>query len=208
MEDGFQVPVFACVFFNSKEKKCEIFDKSYRPLQCRVFPFSEMYESRKPEAFVFDYHLRLRKIPIVKHPMCDAWRLKGELTPEQRNEVIKFENLKSDLKTSCFLPIAEVDMREVGGTLSDLDFIIDHWEALPLLLYRVFSRFYGPEYLKPSLSKTESEFAEYLNQKIISGLEWWTNITFGKEEIFEMAARTEEIFFNRIMTFRSIRKFR
>lgn len=208
MDDGFQVPVFACVFFNPKRKKCEIFDKSYKPLQCRMFPFNEMYVNKKPEVFAVDRHLRLRKIPIEKHPMCDAWRLDGELTSEQKNEVIKFKKLERGMMNFCFLPITEDDMGEIGGTLKDLDYLVDYRKTLPLLLNRVFSRVYRSENLEPSLSKRESEFVEYLNQKIISGLEWWTNVTFSKGEIFEMVARMEEIFFDRIMTRRSTEKIR
>ncbi len=195
-DDGFKVPVFACVFFDPKEKKCEIFGKSYRPMQCKVFPFS----------VIDDYQIERdhRKNPVIKSPMCDPWRLKGELTSQQKNEATQFENTRINFISCSYIPITEKDMEKIGASLNNLHFVMDHWKDLPILTNRVFLRFYGSEYVNSNLNEEESRFVEHINQKIASSLEWWENIKLEKSEVFEISARMEEIFFSRIMTKRSI----
>ncbi len=198
-DDGFKVPVFACVFFDPKEKKCEIFGKSYRPMQCKVFPFSAICTSQ--------IERDRRKSPVIKSPMCDPWRLKGELTSRQKNEAIQFENMRINFINCSYTPITEKDMEKIGASLDNLHFIMDHWRDLPILTNRVFLRLYGPEYVNPNLNEEESRFVEYIRQKIASSLEWWENIKLEKSEIFEISARMEEVFFSRIMTKRSMGPF-
>ncbi len=199
IDDGFNVPVFACVFFDPKEKKCEIFDKNYRPTQCKVFPFSAICTSQIER----DH----RKNPVIKCPMCDPWRLKGELTSQQKNEATQFENMRINFINCSYIPITEKDMEKIGASLNNLRFVMDHWRDLPILTNRVFLRLYGSEYVNSNLNEEESRFVEHIHQKIASNLEWWENIKLEKSEVFEISARMEEIFFSRIMTKRSIGLF-
>ena len=39
---------FECIFFDTKEKNCSIYE--YRPLQCRTFPFWEYFKKHTDEA--------------------------------------------------------------------------------------------------------------------------------------------------------------
>jgi Fe-S-cluster containining protein len=198
-DDGFKVPVFACAFFDPKENKCEIFGKSYRPTQCKVFPFNAICTSQ--------IEIDHRKNPVIKRPMCDPWRLNGELTSQQKNEATQFENVRINFINCSYIPITEKDMGKIGASLNNLHLIMDHWRDLPILTNRVFLRLYGSEYVNSNLNEEESRFSEYIHQKIATNIEWWENIKLEKSEVFEISARMEEIFFSRIMTKRSIEFF-
>ncbi|NYT00169.1 MAG: YkgJ family cysteine cluster protein [Methanocellales archaeon] len=199
-DDGFKVPVFACVFFDPKEKKCEIFGKRYRPTQCKVFPFNAICTSQ------IEGDQRENPNPIIKLPMCDPWRLNGELTSQQKNEAKQFENIRTNFINCSYIPITEKDMEKIGASLNNLHLIMDHWRDLPILTNSVFLRFYGSD-VNSNLKEERSRFSEHIHQKIVSNLEWWEKIKLEKSEVFEMSARMEEIFFSRIMTKRSNRTF-
>ncbi|GEM_PF-4124802 len=167
-------------------------------MQCKAFPFSAMCTSQIERCH--------GKNPVITRPMCDPWRLNGELTSQQKNEATQFENIRMNFINCSYIPITEKDMEKIGASLNNLHFAMDHWRDLPILTNGVFLRLYEPEYVNSNLSEEESRFSEHMNQKIASNLEWWENIKLEKGEVFEISARMEETFFSRIMNKKNLLK--
>ena len=79
--NGKSVPVLACVFFEPNSKKCQIYNKDFRPLLCKVYPFNEIYKFKLlNEKNKFIYKLNI-------HPICKIRKIKGELTQEQLKQI-------------------------------------------------------------------------------------------------------------------------
>ncbi len=212
--DGTEVPVFACVFFNSKNKKCQIYNMNFKPVSCELFPFDESY---KYELLRRNGQLNDR---ILVSPICGLDKIKGELTLEQikqietNNTLIqqspdipditnKDEFIQSFLNTpSSFISIYK-------GALDKLKFVhdylplTDHRYDLEEILEKVIRRYhrrYFKNHKEVVLSPKQKEYQGFIRHKINQSIKSWENIIIKEGEEQELLENYKKLFPYRLRT--------
>lgn len=201
------IPVLACVFFESNSKKCLIYNTDFRPILCKVYPFNEIYNYKllKKNGKLID------KIKI--NSVCGFNRIKGKLTPEQIKQikiyysyrhpikVLDFNNrdgcIKSFLNTHFpFIPITDSVLEKLGFTFDNFPIsdLRKNLETILRIVIKEYYKRYNINYKNPKLSREQKSFKRIIQQKINSSINWWKNFTLNEGEEINLLKIYEKLF--------------
>lgn len=214
--NGITVPVFGCIFFDNETKKCEIFKKSFRPRQCRVFPLNKVYLAQKLG----------RNITIT--PTCGSERLRGVLTVEQTKQVEEYlqqwkkareqlkkvfavdsvsswKKLMTTLQFPAGIPVSDSVLQVLAiptmcEHASEGWALVDWRSDLGEITAKTLSSVYGKERLNPRIKNEQAGFARHIKEKMAQNYKWWCDIRLRKGQIREIYETMVEVFHGRYMT--------
>lgn len=216
--NGVIVPVFGCIFFDHETRKCEIFTKDFRPLQCRVFPFNTVYTVRKLKQDI------VTRGHITILPTCGSGRLKGVLSVKQTKQIeeyldllktpkrafkidsaTRWKELITGLRFPATVPISDGFLQVLGmpvksGDASEGWAIADWRRDLSRITTRILSGVFGKEKVNPLLTDEQKNFVQHIKEKLAKSHKWWRDFRLSKENIKEIYEAMVEVFRDRYMT--------
>ena len=207
--NGITVPVFGCVFFDAKSRKCTIYTKEFRPMQCRLFPLYEAHPS---------FDVAVSHVSVTKKPMCNddysnLERVTGELTPEQyamaetyMHRLHRFSSpsastLEATINDLAVVPASDSLLRSLGFVNAEVFWAVQDMNPN---LEKLMSRALSCE--KKTIASESFVAVQNLKNKIAENLQWWNNFMMKKEDRTQIYEAMVEMFYDRYLMNLSLRR--